>query len=541
MSSIFTGLAEFVRNIKTLEATNLSDYKTLFLAQVLGVVTGEDLEQALLNGALDEFSSTEQLYSIVGAVRYKRQTTDDNYYEDQVLRIAYPADRGSMRMPVPGELILVMSAQSDSNTPQKKVELYTNIVTGGDITRYASKPAALTPVDRTVAPTGIIDSLLSAATEKAAKVRFELGLQHKPFSFLKEGRVIPNMREGDMMLEGRFGNSIRFTSTIQKEDVWATSQITKLDASSDGDPFIILKNSKPLEPEEAKADDVVPQLIDDNPNIDQSLIYITTTQNIPLIVGSSKKMSTWAVEIERTTREGKSLLAYVDEAARLQSFFPDTYDPDFRVSVTADVVFPGEAFDDDPNNDKAFQGGANDAVPITGPASTRQEQLVKAALEASFALGETEHMCARGTFNHANNYSLLVRGQAAIPGMNQSAGGNANGSGFHNHMVQIGYTKFQVNNLAKAALIAICEKGPLDSSGNHTPWNVGDAITYWATDGDPKAAHVQYGHAQMYIGSLTGKGKWTTDNKYNYGGSSFVYRSKSSNNWNCVIFRAPRA
>lgn len=540
MSSIFTGLAEFVRNIKALEPFNISDYKTLYLAQVLNVITGEDIEQALLDGSVETMDN-EIVHTFVGAVRYKRQTTDDNSYEDQISRIAYPADRGNMRLPVPGELILVISAYSDTNTPQKKIELYTSVVTGNQPTRYASRPGALTPIDRIEAPSGFIANLLDTITEEVASTRFQLSLQHKPYTMIKEGVVIPTMREGDMILEGRFGNSIRFTSTIQKEGVWADNQMTKLASSGDGDPFLIIKNTKPLKPLLPKLDSSIPQLIDDEPNEDQSSIYINTSQNIPIVIGASKKMATWAVEIERTTREGNRLLAYIDDSARLQSFIEGEYDPNFKVSVTADVVFPGEAFDDDPTNDKVFEGGANQPVPLTGPASTRQEQLVKQALEASFAQGETQHKCARGTFNHANNYSLLVKGQAAVPGMNVSAGGNANGSGFHNHMAQIGYGKFLVNGITKATMISICEKGPLDSSGNHIPWNVGDAITYWASDGPPAASHVQYGHAQMYIGALTGKGEWTTDNKYNYNGSSFVYRSKSSTNWNCVIFRAPRA
>jgi hypothetical protein len=540
MSSTFTGLSEFINNIKTLEQSNISDYKTLFLAQVLNVVTGEDIEQATLEGLIDTANATTN-HQLIGAIRYKRQTADNNKYEDEMACIAYPADRSNVRLPVPGELVLIMSTQSDSGTPQRRVELYTNVVTGANIARYASDPKALTKLDRISKPEGFVSGLLNTITQEVANVRFQLRLEHKPFTFIKEGRTISTMREGDMIVEGRFGSGIRFTSTIQKESVWSDNQMTRMDTSADGDPFLILKNSKPLEPETAQPADGIPQLVDEDPNEDQSSIYITTTQNIPLVVGASSKMLTWAVEIERTTREGNKLLKYVDESARLQSFIEGEYDPNFRVSATADVVFPGEAFDDDPTNDKVFEGGANQPVPLTGPASTRQEQLVKAALEASFANGETKHKCARGTFNHANNYSLLVKGQSAIPGMNVAAGGNANGSGFHNHMAQIGYGKFIVSGITKATMISICEKGPLDSSNNHIPWNVGDAITYWASDGDPKASHVQYGHAQMYIGALTGKGNWTTDNKYNYGGSSFVYRSKSSTNWNCVIFRAPRA
>ena len=135
MGSIFTGLAEFINNIKALEASNASDYKTLYLAQVLGVITGEELDQAILDGTLDDFLSVDNLYSTVGVIRYKRQTTDDNKYEDTVARIAYPADRSNMRMPVPGELVLVMSTQSDTSTPQRKIELYTSVITGQGITR----------------------------------------------------------------------------------------------------------------------------------------------------------------------------------------------------------------------------------------------------------------------------------------------------------------------------------------------------------------------------------------------------------------------
>lgn len=550
MSSLFTGLVEFLRNIKEQPLVNIGDYKTLYLAQVLDVVTGEEVEEAANTADLTDFmDSLSSSYSFVGAIRYKRQGSDSEKYEDQVGRIAFPLDRGNMRMPLPGELVLVLSCYSETDTPQKRIELYMSVITGASQTRYSQNPAALTKIDRIKAPS-IADAFtpfLSPITNEEAVKRFEKKLLHKTYTMTEQGNVIPKMREGDMILESRFGSGIKFTSTIKKEEVWSDIQISKLDTSSDGDPFIIISNTKPLDEESGilskifKADVQVPRLIDNDPDQDQSSIYITTTQNVPMEVKSSGRMSSWAVEIERTTREGGKMPTFVDTAARLQQFFPDAYDPDFKVSVTADVVFPGELFDDNPNNDKESFGGGNQAVPITGPASTRQEQLVKQALEASFAQGETEHKCARGTFNHASNYSLLLKGQQPIQGMNQAAGGNANGSGFHNHMVQIGYTRYNVSGVTKETMIAICKNGPLDSNNKHVPWNVGDAITYWASDGNPSDSHVQYGHAQMYIGSLTGKGNWTTDNKYNYDGSFMVYRRASSNSWNAVIFRAPRA
>ena len=146
MGSTFRGLSEFVNNAKALEQSNISDHRILFIAQVLNVITGEDLEQASLDGTLDD-AGTGNNYPLVGAIRYKQEAVDDNKYEDAMYRIAYPADRSNMRLPVPGELVLIMAVQSDSNTPQRKVELYTNVVTGADMSRYAAKPEALTAID----------------------------------------------------------------------------------------------------------------------------------------------------------------------------------------------------------------------------------------------------------------------------------------------------------------------------------------------------------------------------------------------------------
>lgn len=519
---------------------------TMFLGQVLNVLSHEEIKKLYDNGDIGS-----ELIDLAGIVRYKRLGTDDNKYENVVTRVAFPADNGITRVPLPGELILVINAQSPIDRPERVMAFYTAIVTGGDVIRSAIRPGVLTPVNKVEAP---IAGIISTVTSEIAQKRFEKKLMHLPFTMTKEGRVISNMREGDKVIEGRFGSLIKFTSTVKKEGAWDTDQMTLLDKSNDGDPLIIISNNKHKSPTKIKEDDTPPELIDHEPSLDQSSIYITTTQNIPIEIKTSRRMaelkdgyvgsglSPWEYEITRTiTSTGGTLVRDIDYTQRLQSFFPGEYDPKFVVTANVNIPFAQSAYNDSYNaGDGSNFITTSGPVPNIGPASSKQEQLVKAALDASYARGETKHMCARGTFNHASNYMLLFKGQQPIPGMVQTAGGNANGQGFHDHMVQIGYTKYSVANITKKTLISICKNGPLDSNNNHVSWNVGDAITYWSNDGDPGESYRQYGHAQMYVGTLTGRGKWVTDNVANYD-SIMVYSSRPANSWNAVIFRAPLA
>tara|TARA_R100000541_G_scaffold36272_1_gene44343 strand:+ start:850 stop:2085 length:1236 start_codon:yes stop_codon:yes gene_type:complete len=84
--------------------------------------------------------------------------------------------------------------------------------------------------------------------------------------------------EGDNILQGRWGNTIRLGSTVKNPVIsnpWSRD-------GEDGDPIIILKNGQ----HEESTDPWVPQVEDIN--TDKSSIYLTTTQAIPINVASKK-------------------------------------------------------------------------------------------------------------------------------------------------------------------------------------------------------------------------------------------------------------
>lgn len=87
--------------------------------------------------------------------------------------------------------------------------------------------------------------------------------------------------EGDLIYQGRWGQTIRFGSTVKESKIpntWSKS-------GEDGDPITIIKNGQHEEDKEPW----IPQVEDINE--DKSSIYLTTTQEIPITVASKNYKS----------------------------------------------------------------------------------------------------------------------------------------------------------------------------------------------------------------------------------------------------------
>ena len=144
--------------------------------------------------------------------------------------------------------------------------------------------------------------------------------------------------------------------------------------------------------------------------------------------------------------------------------------------------------------------------------------------------GAKSGMCARWTYNMAQNYVRYLRGKSPSP-RQIAAGGNANNNNeYYNNLTRLGYTKTQSTGISRVSLATKLRT---------TVWGYGDIVAYYAND-KPKIgsiSHYQYGHTQIYVGNINTSG-WSTSTQNNYG-TGFVYSSRPSNNWNLIIFRAP--
>lgn len=350
MSSLFKGIAEHAGNHRSVYSPQRSTINNLFLAQVLDVVTGEQIQDYIASGqaTTDGLNMTE-LYKFVGAVRIKIQEYDSNRYENETFRFAFPVDRGNYRLPIPGELVLVVKASIMIEGAGYKEYFYTNIVGGANkSTRHAVRPNAVTSnteIERPDTPAGGgllggLGQILNQPDTDAAAKRFEPKYLHDPSTILETSFSIPAMREGDHIIEGRFGGTIRFTGTLTQKGAWPDTPYVKhmLKGSKDGDPMVLVKIPPPPSadsdsPVLREAFASTPEKVDDNINDDLSSIYLNSSQNVPIQLKTSKKLFTWAydIETEPDTLFGKK----VDlESTILQPLFSETFNPNDVLTVT---------------------------------------------------------------------------------------------------------------------------------------------------------------------------------------------------------------
>jgi len=184
-------------------------------------------------------------------------------YIDSKTYIARPANNNIKKIPLIGEIVLLFKSYNQYSTNKKTREIWYYL----DIINIQSA------INENRLP-GLSLSRRYKTT----------GVQRNPagLTFDETKKISPlQPYEGDMLLEGRFGNSIRFGSTISTvpEDYYHKSPTWLGDKS--GDPITILSNGRTnLDNKELVVEDI---------NIDNSSIYLTSTQKIPIVLGSDNK------------------------------------------------------------------------------------------------------------------------------------------------------------------------------------------------------------------------------------------------------------
>jgi hypothetical protein len=185
---------------------------------------------------------------------------------------------------------------------------------------------------------------------------------------------------------------------------------------------------------------------------------------------------------------------------------------------------------DKPNTPESTTESTNFVQPSSGSISDKQVAFIKNATKAT-GVGPGG-LCAKYTFNHANNYVLQIMGKTPAKTI-YAAGGNANQDSYHKNLERLGYKRSDQGTVTKATLIKSL------SSSN---WDIGDVVAYWGLDSSQgKESCVKYGHTQIYTAGKHNdtKNSWSTDHPNNFG-AGFVYNSKKISNWRFIILKAPK-
>ena len=270
MSTLYTGLVE-LKGSGIMPTQDAQRGEKIFIGHVLDVIK-------------DENSPGYEGPESIGAVRVRDVLTQYNKPEKEIQVYARPLDRTNYRLPFPGEQVICIRAFSTKLFGRAVGQsYYLGVVTSDTNVTNNIMPFLGTDVNH-IDPNKII------TTRDVESKRFENKLDHKLDS-VREKLSLQKVREGDKVLEGRFGGSLKFSSTIN-----SVAQPFGKNRSLDGDPIVILKNTR------RESDGL--KYVDDNVNDDDSSVYLSTTQTIGLELACSSKMKTWNIDI--VTGETKS-------------------------------------------------------------------------------------------------------------------------------------------------------------------------------------------------------------------------------------------
>lgn len=122
-------------------------------------------------------------------------------------------------------------------------------------------------------------------TDESTEIDLNSPINPSQATFIERTNIHPLLPfAGDIMYQGRWGNSLRFGSTAKPTDINALNDWSEV--GENGDPITIIRNGQPSE---SSDEGWVP--ITENINDDLSSIYQTSTQKIPIQVASENYSS----------------------------------------------------------------------------------------------------------------------------------------------------------------------------------------------------------------------------------------------------------
>jgi len=250
------------------------------------------------NGA-SIFQTTGE-FANIGAIKFEllgNSTSKENFPQGP---IAYPLDTNVRKVPLINEIVFIMSGPSRNIALEGNSDAidfyYTNAISVWGRSHLNMLPS---------------NSSTSKNTDTVPKEDVERGIENnkdsqvvepKPGNTFEEKANIRNLfpNEGDVIIEGRFGNSIRFGSTAKQseenknvESPWSTE-------GREGNPITIIRNGQSQV--DLPFSNWFP-IYEDIQN-DDSSIYMTSGQLIPVTLASTNFASFGvdAIPIANTTK-----------------------------------------------------------------------------------------------------------------------------------------------------------------------------------------------------------------------------------------------
>jgi hypothetical protein len=229
--------------------------------------------QVILNNVDDKDTFDEyNQWASIGAVKFSRLDNPTKKDSKGLNSIAYPIFSNSKIIPVLNEIIYIYElpgTKVQTNTNEEVYYYFQPINVWGSVHHNAIPD----PVHGKQLPDSMQNDYNQTEAGAVRRVT-DGGTEIDLGRTFKEKLEIKNIQpyEGDVLYEGRWGQSIRFGSTVKEgepKNNWS-------DKGKNGDPITIIRNGQHDDGNDAW----IPQI--ENINEDSSSIYVTSTQQIPI-------------------------------------------------------------------------------------------------------------------------------------------------------------------------------------------------------------------------------------------------------------------
>jgi hypothetical protein len=212
-------------------------------------------------------------WSALGAIEYELVSNPVAFSE---FSVAYPLNSNIKNYPLLEEIVYVLALPNtgigENNSSQKS---YYNNIAVWNHPHHNAYPTKSNIVRSSQNKSYDQTQVGSPSVVSNNPVQTNLGK-----TFIERANIHPLLPfEGDIIYEGRWGNSIRLGSTVKSTlNNWSS-------AGKNGDPITLIRNGQGSQTNEGW----IP--IVENINNDDSSIYLTSTQNIPIKVSSNSYVS----------------------------------------------------------------------------------------------------------------------------------------------------------------------------------------------------------------------------------------------------------
>ena len=249
----------------------LQNTKQMFVGRVLDI-------------NLDEKSDIHDItnrFNGIGAIKYEYVENTTNR-SNQAPKYAYPLLSSQKQFPLVNELVIIFllpDNKLDENNSQSK-SYYLNTVSLWNHPHHNAYPSPFEGSNIPPSQTNDYQQIEGGLVRRVTDNSTEIDLNGESGgTFVEQTNIKPILPfAGDIIVEGRFGNSIRLGNTSKTTSTYKNNWS---DVGDNGNPITIIRNGQPNDSDEQgwlpTTEDI---------NKDKSSIYLTSNQKIPIVTSS---------------------------------------------------------------------------------------------------------------------------------------------------------------------------------------------------------------------------------------------------------------